>query len=520
MTLALASEPAVRPASLPAWLRARPIAACILLGALAALALPPLHVLPGLLALAPFLALLRAAPTGRAALGRALAFGYGFHLPGIYWVGIAFTADAERVGVFAVPAVLALALIMAAFVAVAAAIVWRLRLRSTAAAVLALALAWTLAEVARDVLTDFPWNPIGSVWALSTLTLQPAALIGVYGMSALTVTLFALPATWLDDRGRIWPSLAGFGALALLLAWSGLRLAGAGDAVQPDVRLRLVQGDIAQHHKWDPNLRAQWFQRHLDLSMTNAERAPTAVIWPESATPYQLESDQGARAMIAQVAPEGGMVLTGGDRFDFDSEPVKGWNSLFAIDGRGDVAGRYDKVDLVPFGEFVPFRPVMSLIGLGAVASGMLDFQRGPGRVTMHLDGLPPFSPLICYEAAFTARVIDDADRPQWLLNVTNDAWFGTSSGPYQHFAMTRFRAVEEGLPLVRAANTGISAVIDGYGRVRASLGLNEMGVVDADLPQPLADPPPYARFGALLPMGLAALLALAALVLERRSRR
>lgn len=514
-----AAERVVPAKPLPKWVLAWPVVMSLLLGALAALALPPVYGLPGLLALAPFLVLLRAAPSSRAAFVRTLAFGYGFHLPGIYWVGIAFMTDAERFGAFAIPAVLILALLMAVFVACAGLAVYRLRLRSAGAAVLALALAWTLAEVARDLLTDFPWNPIGSVWAVSSLTLQPASLIGVYGLSMVTVAVFALPATWLEQRS-ILPSLAGLAALALLLGWSDYRLAGATDAVRPDVRLRLVQGAVAQDSKWDPNLRALWFQRHLDLSVTRAERAPTIIIWPESATPYQLDRDEGARAMIARIAPEGGVVVTGGNRFDFDSDPVKGWNSVFAIDRNGAIASRYDKVDLVPFGEFVPFRQVMSLIGLDAVASGMLDFQRGPGRVSAHIPGLPSYSPLICYEAAFTARAVDDADRPEWLLNVTNDAWFGTSSGPYQHFAMTRFRAVEEGLPLVRAANTGISAVIDSYGRVRAALGLNAMGVVDANLPVPAPAPPPYARFGALLPAALAGLLALALVVLERRKRR
>jgi apolipoprotein N-acyltransferase len=213
-------------------------------------------------------------------------------------------------------------------------------------------------------------------------------------------------------------------------------------------------------------------------------------------------------------------VITGGDRFDLGRSPPQAFNSLFALDGQGAIEAVYDKADLVPFGEFMPLRPLMSRIGLKKLTDGSIDFLPGPGRRTLKLDGLPPFSPLICYEAIFPNRATAPGTRPDWLLNITNDAWFGTSSGPYQHLAMARMRAVEEGLPLVRAANTGISVVTDAYGRVLHRLALNSEGVLDAPLPPPLAERSPAARLGWwLTSLLLAAGLALAA-VLEVGTRR
>jgi apolipoprotein N-acyltransferase len=245
------------------------------------------------------------------------------------------------------------------------------------------------------------------------------------------------------------------------------------------------------------------------------------VIWPESATPYPLEEDVEARRLIGLAVPPDGLLLTGGERFDLESEPARAWNSLFVLDRSGTIVARYDKRDLVPFGEFLPFRDVLGRLGLQKLTRGSFDFEPGRGRQTIALPGLPPFSPLICYEVIFTGRVTAaGAPRPRWLLNITNDAWFGTSAGPFQHFAMARLRTVEEGLPLVRAANSGISAVVDARGRTVARLGLNRTGGLDAPLPAPLATAPPYARLGLLAPLLLAALTAVAAAVLERRTRR
>jgi apolipoprotein N-acyltransferase len=286
------------------------------------------------------------------------------------------------------------------------------------------------------------------------------------------------------------------GLVAVLLVAGLVRLGSDTVGDQEGVRLRLVQANIDQHHKWDPDLRADSFRRHLSLSGSapadNAP-APTLVIWPETASAYVLDEDPVARELIAEATPKGGHLLTGFNRFDFENEPKRAWNSLGVLNDKGDIEAIYDKHRLVPFGEFLPWRAVLSRIGLKKITDGSIDFQPGDGPASLAIGAIPAFSPLICYEAIFTGDVAPRDQRPAWLLNVTNDAWFGKSSGPYQHLAMARMRAIEEGLPLVRSANTGISAVIDPLGRVRAKLDLGTTGVLDQPLPKALKQPTFYA---------------------------
>lgn len=243
---------------------------------------------------------------------------------------------------------------------------------------------------------------------------------------------------------------------------------------------------------------------------------PTHVIWAETAATYFLANKAGPRQAIAAVTPKGGLTLTGAPRTTPKRESVyKVWNSLHGIDEKASIVGTYDKSHLVPFGEYMPLRNVL---GLDKLTAGATDFSAGQGPRTLRLKGLPPVSPLICYEVIFPGQVVDPKDRPQWLLNVTNDGWYGVSSGPYQHFAAARLRAVEEGLPLVRVANTGISGVIDGYGRVVAKLGLARKGILDSDLPRALG-PTPYGRLGNWI-VGLLVLMVAGAGFLMTTSRR
>jgi apolipoprotein N-acyltransferase len=475
-----------------AWLTAsgvRPYLAAWLGGGFTALALPPLYVWPALLGFALLLHLLRRAPRRRAAFALGWWFGFGYFLVGLYWVAIAFFSDAERFGALALPAVVLLCAGMALYPALATWLAMLYRWRSPTAAALALAVAWIAMEALRARLFGgFPWNLIGYAWSGSDAISQLGALTGIYGLSLLAVVLGALPAGLLEPGGRArwWPLAVAAAALALIWAGGMARLAGAAVEEVPQIRLRLVQGNVPQEDKWRPEMRSHWFGHHLGLSARDG-RGITHVIWPESASPFPLDQVEEARALIAQVVPPGGLLLTGGERFDFSEDPAKAWNSLLVVDDKGALRAHYDKHDLVPFGEFMPLRDLLGRIGLSQLARGGLDFQAGPGRTTIALPGLPPFSPLICYETIFSGRVFAPGARPEWLLNVTNDGWFGHSSGPYQHLAMARMRAIEEGLPMVRAANTGISVVVDPWGRIQARLGLGETGVLDAALPRPLA---------------------------------
>ncbi len=485
----------------------------LLLGLITALSLPPLYILPGLFGFAGWLWLLMKAGSRRHAFLLGWLFGVGHFVVGLYWIAIAFFTDAEKFGALAVPAILLLSLVMAIFPALAGLALGLLRPRHPLAAAIALAVAWVLAEWLRaHFLWGFPWNLIGYVWMGVLPVSQVGAWVGIYGLSALAVLLGGLFITVIAYEGRSrWAgpaiSIMAFSLLAIL----GLvRLATGEVEHHPDLRLRLVQANISQHHKWDPELRAESFRRHLALTGSPSAAPLTHVIWPETASAYVLDDDAVARNLIAEVVPPEGLVITGFNRFDLNNEPKRAWNSLGALDGNGNMTGIYDKHRLVPFGEFLPWRDLLSAIGLKKITVGTIDFQPGDGAKTLKLDGLPPFSPLICYEAIFTGEVTDPHERPAWLLNITNDAWFGQSSGPYQHLAMARMRAIEEGLPLVRSANTGISAIIDPFGRIEAKLGLGETGLLDASLPKPLAQPTFYARnghTGFLLMVAIAAIM-------------
>jgi apolipoprotein N-acyltransferase len=280
-----------------------------------------------------------------------------------------------------------------------------------------------------------------------------------------------------------------------LFGAGALRLPDAPSATVPGVMLRIVQADIPQTLKARRDLMEANLARHIQLTVGPGFERVTDVIWPETAVPFAIGIDPAHRRALIPAVPPGGLLLTGVVRVERAPDAtIRFYNSLAVLDRAGDIVGSYDKHHLVPFGEYVPFH-LRELFDLSKITPGSADFSPGPGPVTLSLAGLPPFSPLICYEAIFPDEVVAADARPAWLLNVTNDGWFGVSSGPHQHFESARFRAVEQGLPLVRAANTGISAVVDAHGRVLASLGLGRTGVIDAPLPARLSGTI-YGRFG------------------------
>lgn len=463
-------------------------------GCLAIAAQPPLHVLPVLLvSFAGLVWLIDGSHSKRGAFGCGWWFGLGYFVAGLYWISFAFLVEAEKFGWMIPFAVFGLSAAFAIYCGLATLLAW-LFSRSGTGRVLVLAAAWTAMEWVRGTaFTGFPWNPLGAVWAPSDAMIQFASLAGMFGLTLVTVAAAAAPALVSSRTGpRRWLPLVAAGAL-LGVVWAGgaWRLADAADEVVPGVMLRLVQPNIDQTLKWRPQLRESHLARYLDLSRRDGR--PTHVIWPETAVPFVMARDAERRRAMAKAVPPGGLLLSGSVRTTTRAErPFRAWNSLHAVDRTGRIVATYDKHHLVPFGEYVPFR---SILDIAKLTMGRSDFTPGPGPRTLTLPGLPPVSPLICYEAIFSGRAIDRAARPGWLLNVTNDAWFGISSGPYQHLANARFRAVEEGLPLVRAANTGISAVVDPYGRMKASLGLGIGGVLDAPLPRAIA-PTVFARIG------------------------
>ncbi|MFT5485835.1 MAG: apolipoprotein N-acyltransferase [Paracoccaceae bacterium] len=490
-----------------------------LFGASAVAAQPPFHVLPALLVAFPGLIwLLDGAASPRSAFGVGWMFGAGYFAAGLYWVPNALLVDAARFAWLIPFAVLGLSLGLGLFiggVTLLARQVWS----SGAGRVFGLAASWALFEWVRGtVLTGFPWNPVGNVWVAAPPVLQSAAWLGVYGLSAITVFAAAALAMFGTSGPRRWYwGISGIALIALIAVAGTFRLADATRDTVPGVFLRIVQPNIAQRDKWLPARRAQNYARHLQMSGERGDGRITHVIWPETAAPFSVSTDAARRALMRRAVPPKGLLLTGSVRLERQNgRVVRVWNSLVAVDEKADVVAVYDKHHLVPFGEYMPLREILPL---DKITGGALDFSRGPGPRTLRLPGLPAFSPLICYEVIFPGRVVDSADRPSWLLNITNDAWFGTSAGPHQHFASARLRAVEEGLPVVRAANTGISAVVDAYGRVVSSLGLGQAGIVDSKLPVAAPDRTLFARFGNIIPGFMILLMFFAAVVFRVRQR-
>jgi len=500
---------AARTAALTGWRR---LAVAVLLGASTALALPPVYLVVLLVpAVVGLLWLTAGTARVRTAFWVGWAFGLGHFAAGLYWIGIAFFVDAARHAWMMPFAVLGLAAGLAIFkgamlAGLRALPLWD-RPGDTAQAwarVLVLAALWTAAEWLRGhVLTGFPWNLAATVWGFWPAAQQAAALVGAWGLSLLTVLAAGLPALagWSAGRRGAWTGVGAALALAAVLIGGGaLRLQAApelGSAVHDGVRLRLVQPGIPQHLKWQDDLRLAHVRKHVELSQRPGFAGRTHVIWPETAVPYFLSRQPELGGLLARAAPAGGALLTGAPRLGtLDGRRVY-HNSLLALGPDGQVLAHYDKVHLVPFGEYVPLRDYLPFPKL---TQGAGDFTPGTGHAALDLPGLPPVSALICYEAIFPQEVVKPGGSPEWLLNVTNDAWFGVSSGPYQHLASARLRAIERGLPLVRAANTGISAIVDPWGRTLDRLDLRKVGILDGPLPRAIAGGTPYGRFGDLSP--------------------
>lgn len=469
----------------------RAAGAAFVAGALAALAMPPLHWLPlAVLGIVAFVWLWDTAPGPRSALLRGWAWGTGHFAVGSYWIVEAFFVPPADYGPLGPPIVIGLAALLGFFPAMAAGAAKWVALRWPSMGgrycrLLLLAIAWTIAEWLRGhVFTGYAWNPLAHVWAFATPLLQGAALFGVYGLGLLTfVILAALAAGW---RASVLALVVAGGAgFAGQAAMAPVDTAGDGPLV------RIVQPNTPQAEKWRPEMRAAHMGKLVEMSRRDGFDGLAAVIWPETAPPVVVVPGSAVLEVMAKAVPPGGYLLTGAARQTRNREDGV-WNSLLVVDGEGGIVASYDKVHLVPLGEYIPFHKQLAPVS-GAIGRG--SFEVGESRVTLDLPRLPSFSPIICYEVIFPAAVTGPGPRPRWLLNVTNDAWFGLSSGPYQHLASARLRAVEEGLPMFRAANTGVSAVIDAYGRVLAALDMQREGVIDHRIPA-AREPTPYGRWG------------------------
>jgi apolipoprotein N-acyltransferase len=485
-------------------------------GAISVLALPPFSLWPVLFFTFPVMVwLIDGASTPRWG-GSASAFlagwwfGFGYFLAGLYWIGNAFLVDAKIFGWLLPIAVTVLPAGLALFTGLGFTLA-RLLWSSGAVRLLALAVGLTIAEWLRgNVLTGFPWNTYGYALTGSLTLAQSASLIGIWGLTFVTVAVFASPAALVDERVETrWPWIpvaASLLVLVALAAFGALRLATTPTEFVPGVQLRIMQPNLQQDQKFNYSAKEMVMRRYLALSSgtdTSREAPPTRLsgithlIWPESAFPFLLTREPDALAQIAELLPQGTMLITGAARAEASAtaQNPRVYNSVYVIDHDGGILSVYDKVHLVPFGEYLPFQSALERLGFRQLTKLPGGFLAGDRRRAIEIPPAPSFLPLICYEIIFPRQAVPPGERPAWLLNVTNDAWFGLSPGPYQHLEQARVRAIEEGLPLARAANTGISAVIDPLGRTIKSLPLGAEGAFDSPLPRQIA-PPLYARTG------------------------
>lgn len=522
---------------------ARRLAAAFLAGAALILAFPPYANTPALwLAFPALIWLLDGCATRSAAAATGWAFGFGHFSTSFYWIANAFYVDRETFGVLAVPAVGALCAAVALFIALVCALTQILppphedempddRVVSMTLRIVWFAALWTIVEWVRSwLLTGFPWNPLATVWSetrtpLGLPMIQVTKLIGTYGLSFLTAVIACLPAVLghVPRLRRAWITAGtAVGLIAVVGGAGALWLTNTPTRFVAGLKFRLVQAAIPQIERAHPSQWEAQLQDYVRLSIENRPSDVTHVIWGEAAAPptYLLNLDEPRRAAAAVSAPPGGLLITGADRgIRGEAGFVAIYNSLYALAPGGDILATYDKAHLVPFGEYMPLR---WLIPFDKITGGMGDFASGPGLALLAVPTLPPFTPLICYEVVFSGRVTARVDsvRPRWLLNLTNDAWFGLSAGPHQHLAAARLRAAEEGLPLVRAANSGISAVLDGQGRTVAELGLGERGVLDVPLPEAGPNPTPFGLLGNFIPLLIITVAGAMAFYVRRRISR
>ncbi|SFK08707.1 apolipoprotein N-acyltransferase [Caulobacter sp. UNC279MFTsu5.1] len=494
----------------------------LLAGLAAALAHPPFGILPGLLGYAVLLWLLDAVDGPRplrSAFFRGWLTGLSYFGLSTWWIAEAFMVDAANQGWMAPFAVAAMAAGMALFWGLAA-VLYRLIRPPGARRVLVFAGAFAALEWTRGhILTGFPWNLPGETWRAGSAPSQVAALVGAYGLTWITLALAAAPAVWRDGRrGRIAVGAALAGLVGLFVGGALLPTSPTAPAGgQARTSVRIVQADIPQESKWDAGRFAQIVQAYVSLTARPYAGKPAdIVVWPEGALPlaindYMVQGSWVRQAIIDALRP-GQLMLLGGYRYEGTPDQPVYYNSLVALRRTAndvEVVGIYDKHRLVPFGEYLPADALMTRLGVKSMAHLGDGFATGPAPRPMRIAPNLLVQPLICYESLFP-RLAEPAPGVRAIVNVSNDAWFGVTSGPLQHLNLASYRAIETGLPLIRATPTGVSALIDAQGRILpgARLKLGESGVIDGNVPN-VGSPTLFSRLGHW-PFGLLLLVSFA----------
>ncbi|MCH2037854.1 MAG: apolipoprotein N-acyltransferase [Rickettsiales bacterium] len=469
------------------------------LGAISALSFAPVFWFPILFISVPGLLFIAYhAQTTKEAFKLGLVFGFFHFVCGIYWVTFSILTQADKFWWLVPFAVTGMSAILSLYIAIPLAVSFRAS-NQWVARVFIFSGLWVIGELLRGyfkfafTLYGFPWNLMGYSLSFSLELIQFSSIIGIYGLSLITIVIVSLPVLLvveeISNRIKSIVVLVSVMTLSLMWAWGANRISNTELTDAPGVTLKLVQSGIHDHHDWDPKKRSQVVLDNMTLSKTTEDEEATHIIWSESSLPYVIDDNSFHVSLVSDVIPENGLLFTGSMRVDAQS--VKLYSTIHAIDDEGAIVDIYDKIHLVPFGEYIPFRKILPFID--SVVGGT-DFSAGDKPQTFIIDGLPHVSPLICYDVIFPHSIYDPEHKPDWLLNVTNDAWFKKyiswgdqkiqiSSGPYQHYEMARMRAVENGMSMVRTANTGISAVIDPLGRDVVRMELGAKSSVNSSLP-------------------------------------
>jgi len=489
------------------------IGLALLAGVGAAIAHPPFGVLPGLLGYPLLMLLAERSETKRGAFWMGWLAGFSYFFISCWWVAEAFQVDPSQAWMAPFAASL-LPAGLGLFWGAAMALYRRLAPAGVVRVLVFAALFALLEWLRGHVLTGFPWNPAGASWAAGSAGSQFASVVGVYGLGFVTVAAVSAFAPLLGAgtrERRAASALAGALVLLALVIGGMIRLNGATLDFTPTL-VRIVQADVAQESKWTPEAYQGIVDRYVNLTARPAARLPDVVVWPEGALPASANdvfaTGSPDAAAIARSLQPGQTLLVGLARAEAGATPGapdRYFNSLFALHDEGEVAGLrvtaiYDKFRLVPFGEYLPLGGLMGALGVRSLVHMPSDFSAGPRPSPIDLPNAPRVQPLICYESLYPGFTPGGAKRPSWIANVSNDAWFGRTSGPLQHLNLASYRAIETGLPVVRATPTGVSGMIDGWGRLVPGKRLDsgESGVIDGFLPRP-APATFYGRFGDLL---------------------
>lgn len=485
---------------------------CFLLGAAAVAALPPYNFFPILfISFSGLMLFLGRAQKLSEAFSSGYWFGFGFFSFGLSWIGNALLIDVQTLGWLYPVAFLASGAFFGLFTAAPA--IMTFAFKDFFAKYLSFAAGWTLLEWIRSfILTGFPWNLLGTTLSFDLKLLQGASVFGTYGLSLCVLLSAAAPAIWLKEKSKknlmsaaclmIFP-------LVILYIFGIIRLHNS-PILPSDYKIRIVQPSIPQSLKWNSASLENNFQEYLNLSAQNGTQDLDLIIWGETASPFPLEFSDKHRQMIADILSDQTLLAAGSLRFKIQDGRRRPQNSMLLINKQGNIIVAYDKSHLVPFGEYIPFRKYLPA-SLRPVTNVISDFIAGDGAQTLNIPNFPSFGVAICYEIIFPHQIIDQNNRPQLLLNLTNDGWYGDSAGPRQHLVATQMRAIEEGISIIRAANSGISAFINYQGKILARLALNQKGNLDLTLPKKLEEQTLYARFGNLIPISLIIIILLVA---------